>query len=273
MTLVSMDRPAASQSQLEHFELRPLDWDTAFFGARMGAVVRVPAGTTALPAYDDLGAALGAARAAGYAHLIFRTVVDDFPAIWAAQAAGLRLVDVGVDSTLAIVRRSLAVGPSNLAVRAAAEADIPVLQAIAADAFTMSRFSVDPFFTVDEVRDFHRTWTFNLCRGLAQTVLVAESAGAVAGFIACTASDGEGRIALIATHPDFRGRGVGRTLVAAALDWFDQVNCRVVHVKTQAQNLSALALYHRSGFTVSRTELTFSIALGSTAQSQRRTIR
>jgi ribosomal protein S18 acetylase RimI-like enzyme len=56
-------------------------------------------------------------------------------------------------------------------------------------------------------------------------------------------------------------------LVSAGLKWFRGAGCRVVHVKTQAHNYRALALYHRSGFTVSKVELTFSIGLGSAAHS------
>jgi hypothetical protein len=51
------------------------------------------------------------------------------------------------------------------------------------------------------------------------------------------------------------------------LRWFLDNGCRVAHVKTQSHNYAALALYHRSGFNVSKTELTFSIALKAAAQS------
>ena len=39
------------------------------------------------------------------------------------------------------------------------------------------------------------------------------------------------------------------------------VEVPVAHVKTQAHNYPALALYHRAGYVVSKTELTFSVTL------------
>jgi ribosomal protein S18 acetylase RimI-like enzyme len=141
--------------------------------------------------------------------------------------------------------------------------DESILGELAGRAFVLSRFSADPFFTPEQVQNFHRTWITNLCRELAQRVLVCEIDGTVAGFVSCALASDEGRIPLIATGAEYRGRGLGSALVAAALHWFLDAGCRVVHVKTQAHNFRALALYHRSGFTVSNVELTFSIALGS----------
>jgi mycothiol synthase len=90
---------------------------------------------------------------------------------------------------------------------------------------------------------------------------VAERGGEVIGFVSCALSGDEGRIPLIACGEGQRGRGLGRALVASALRWFAANGARVAHVKTQAVNYPALALYHRSGFNVSKTELTFSITL------------
>src|SRR5262249_56904121 len=78
------------------FEVHDLDFDTRLFGARMGSIVRA----NDLPASADaLRATLGRARGEGYAHLILRAGAEDNTAIWAAEACGMRLVDVAVDST------------------------------------------------------------------------------------------------------------------------------------------------------------------------------
>jgi dTDP-4-amino-4,6-dideoxy-D-galactose acyltransferase len=213
----------------------------------------------------ELGAALVRARAEDYAHLIFRVPAEDLPSVWAAEQVGLRLVDVGVDSTFSFERTALP-APSTLPIRAATEDDVPILRELAASAFILSRFAVDPFFSADQVAAFHREWVTNLCKGLAQAVLVCELDGAPAGFVSCATSGDEGRIPLIATRAEDRRRGIGRALVGAALHWFAATHVRMAHVKTQAVNYPALALYHRSGFAVSKSELTFSIALGSRAE-------
>ncbi|HEX2033074.1 MAG TPA: GNAT family N-acetyltransferase [Chloroflexota bacterium] len=246
-----------------------MEWDSTFFGTQMGVLVRTaePAGETPAERTASLHAALAAAldtaRAGEYAHVIFRAPAADFEAIWAAEGAGLRLVDVGVDSTIDLEAAPGArwqALPGEGAVRPAREADLSGLQDLAAGAFVLSRFAADPFFSPSQVEAFHRAWVANLYRGLAQATLVREVDGQVAGFVTCALHGQEGRIPLIATGAGYRRRGLGRSLVEAALGWFAGAGARLVRVKTQAHNYAALALYHRAGFTVTQTELTFSAA-------------
>ena len=76
--------------QPQPFVLKPLDWDTAFFGARMGSIVATSPISPVTPATlrGDLLRILTRARADGYAHLIFRAGADDTAAIQAAEDAG-----------------------------------------------------------------------------------------------------------------------------------------------------------------------------------------
>jgi dTDP-4-amino-4,6-dideoxy-D-galactose acyltransferase len=241
----------AATIRVGQLELRHLAWDTRFFGATMGTIALAPVHETA-PAlersdllYRDLVALLDRARARGYAHLILRIPGDDMPSVWAAERADLRLVDVGVDSTFSFGRTVVPESSTAALVRPVRDNDLPALRELAAAAFVFSRFAADPFFTPTQVADFHREWVTNLCRGLAQAVLVCEVEGVPAGFVSCSYHRG----------------GLGRALVSEALRWFDAAGVRVAHVKTQAQNYPALALYQRSGFVVSNTEFTFSAAL------------
>lgn len=256
--------PAASMSPA--VELRRLDWDTEFFGALMGVLALTSAAGTGSELDPEalereLRAALDRARAEGYAHLIFRASGEDLPSAWAAERAGMRLVDVGIDSTYTFGRAPLPEPPDGVTIRPARPDDLPALRELAAAAFTLSRFSADPFFSDEQVQDFHRQWVTNLCNGLARAVLVCELDGGPAGFVSCAMNGDEGRIPLIAADTGYRRRGIGRALVAAALRWFGEAGAAVAHVKTQAHNYPALALYHRAGFAVSKAELTFSIIL------------
>ena len=184
--------------------------------------------------------------------------------MWAYERAGLRLVDIGVDSTIRLGGPADNQPPAGALIRVARPDETPALCQLG-EAFTLSRFSADPFFTEGQVRDFHRQWITNLCNGLAAVVLVCEQDNELAGFVACTLHNSEGRIALIASHEKFRRRGIGRELVNASLRWFAESGVEVAHVKTQAHNYPALALYHSAGFAVSKTELTFSIELSRAA--------
>jgi ribosomal protein S18 acetylase RimI-like enzyme len=264
---VSTEESGVAPSQPERAtNVRPLAWDTAFFGSRMGVLdlPPTPEGPDQTSQANllefDVRVALAQARTQGYEHLIVRVPAENLPAVWAVEQAGFRLVDIGLDSTFAFATRPLPAWPT-IGVRPGRLEDLPTLRGLAADAFRLSRFSADPFFSDEQVRDFHREWVKNLYEGLAQAVLVCELDGALAGFVTCARSGDEGRIPLIATRAGFRRRGVGRGLVSAALRWFAEAGARVAHVKTQSVNYPALALYHRAGFAISTSELTFSVTL------------
>jgi dTDP-4-amino-4,6-dideoxy-D-galactose acyltransferase len=171
------------------------------------------------------------------------------------------LVDVGIDSTFRFGKVPLPTSVASLTIRKARDEDVPALRELAADAFVLSRFATDPFFSDESVSAFYRQWVTNLYDGLAQAVLVCEVEGESVGFVSCAMTEDEGRIPLIATRASARGRGIGRGLVSEALRWFESAGASMAHVKTQSANYAALALYHRAGFTISRTELTFSTAL------------
>jgi ribosomal protein S18 acetylase RimI-like enzyme len=239
-------------------EVHGLDFDTRLFGSKLGAINRA---SEMPPSAQDLRDVLARARADGFAHLIFRVGADDNASIWAAEAAGMRLVDIGVDSTFDLQRTPLPAQPEAPLVRLARTDDLEPLQDLAAVAFVRSRFVVDPFFSAEANELLHRTWVKNLFGGLAQAIFVAEVDGQVAGFVSNSLHDNETRIPLIATNAEFRRAGVGRALIASALNWSAQQGASKAQVKTQSHNYPALALYHRAGYVVSKTELTFSVTL------------
>jgi ribosomal protein S18 acetylase RimI-like enzyme len=239
-------------------EVHGLDFDTRLFGAQLGSISRA---SDTPPSAAELQSALAQARQDGFAHLIFRVGADDNASIWAAEAAGMRLVDIGVDSTFDLQRTPLPAQPETPLVRLARPDDLEPLQDLAAVAFVRSRFVVDPFFSAEANELLHRTWVKNLFGGLAQAIFVVEVAGQVAGFVSNLVSDKEARIPLIATNANVRRLGVGKALIAQALTWSKEQGVPVAHVKTQSHNYPALALYHRAGYVISKTELTFSVTL------------
>jgi ribosomal protein S18 acetylase RimI-like enzyme len=234
------------------------------FGAQLGSIVRT--GGAPISA-TDLNALLHHAREDGYQHLIFRAGADDFASIWAAEQSGMRLVDIGVDSTFTFGATPLPEQPPAPAVRLARIEDMAALQDLAATAFVRSRFVTDPFFSAEANERLHREWVKNLFGGLAQAIFICEIDGQPAGFVSNSVNDTEARIPLIATNTSYRRMGIGKALVATALHWSSEQGVPHAHVKTQAHNSPALALYHRAGYVVSKTELTFSITLTPRARS------
>ena len=232
--------------------VEPLDWDTAFFGRRMGVL------TGDLRSADAIAAAVTAARAGGFEYVQCRPPVDDAVAIRALTRAGFYLTDVG-----ATWAGSSGISASHEAgghgARLADEHDIPWLEADAVQFFRLSRFYHDPFFSTADADRLHAAWIANSVRGLAAAaVWVVPDVG----FVTCKLlADGGGEVGLIGVRPGARGRGAGRALMAVALDWFRSRGIAAVRVKTQVRNLQAMNFYHRLGFDLQSTDLTMGCVL------------
>src|SRR6266581_4191699 len=154
------------------------------------------------------------------------------------QTAGLahrldfKFVDVRVQLSLEIGAPNASKVQESRA-RTAREPDIPALQAIA------------------RAEDLFATWIAKDCAGWADKVLTVErgSSGPL-GYITCNLSkdSNTGRIGLVGVASEFRGKGVGKTLISGALQWFCSVGAQKIAVVTQMRNVAAQRLYQRGGF-------------------------
>ncbi len=203
-------------------------------------------------------------RAAVLDYVVCRLPAADVAPLQALEALGWRVVDVL--ETFAETPRPAPVD----GVRPHRPEDRDEVLAIGRESFEESRFATDPVLGPDVSRRVHDVWTRNSLHGLAaREVLVAEgqAGGAVEGFLTCQLRDcpGDvriGTIALVATAGHARGRGVGRRLVEASVEWFRGQGCALVTVGTQASNAAALRLYENAGFRAVSTSVTLRWARG-----------
>jgi dTDP-4-amino-4,6-dideoxy-D-galactose acyltransferase len=225
-----------------------LSWDTEFFGRRIGRVQRDQLDAKQASEIDEW------CRRNAIEGLYFLAGAEDPATIQAAESHAFRLVDVRVTFERELTSPTEAPSPAPVSgglIRAFVPEDLPALQAMARTAHTDSRFFSDPQFPRQKAEDLYETWITMECQGGAQQVLVAApQANQPFGYISCHLdSPGEaGRIGLAAVSEGFRGKGVGNSLVQAALDWFTAQALRQVTVVTQGKNLAAQRLYQRSGF-------------------------
>ncbi len=77
---------------------------------------------------------------------------------------------------------------------------------------------------------------------------VAEAGGAVVGYWVGRRIGDEAELQNLAVHPDWRGRGVGRALLADFIDAMDGDGNTVIFLEVRASNHAAIALYEAQGF-------------------------
>ncbi len=223
-----------------------LDWDTQFFGVRIGRVLR-----TRMDA-PYLAEVLAWAQEQQIECLYFLADPDDPPTVRLAEDAGFRFMDIRLN--LEIPRLSLSPEPSlpeGLSLRMGQTSDFELLRHVARDSYTQTRFFSDPHFTQAQCADLYETWLRrSLLEAWADGVIVAELDGVPMGFVTghLHHSDQRARIGLVGVHEAARGRSMGSALLNASLRWFVQAGMTSAEVTTQARNIPAQRLYQRAGF-------------------------
>lgn len=217
-----------------------LEWDTEFFGHRIARLNK--------NCLDNklLNEALDWCQKQGIECLYFLCASDDDQSVMLAEAAGFHQVDIRVELNWKTVE-PITLPSKNL--REAQALDIKILQQIAAQAFTNTRFSFDDHFNSNRVADLYQRWVAGSCANDSHKVFVAGEDSNIEGFITCQFDDSAiGRIGLLSLVAESHGKGYGRALVQTAQRYFVTAGVTEVKVVTQARNIAAQRLYQSCGF-------------------------
>lgn len=103
-----------------------------------------------------------------------------------------------------------------------------------------------------EQLSFSIPWSYeNLEQGLSNGLdqyLVWEENGMAAGYINFRILAGEGEIERVAVHPLLRGRGFGRKLMEAMVEYASGQGIRDITLDVRVNNQTAINLYESCGF-------------------------
>ena len=93
-----------------------------------------------------------------------------------------------------------------------------------------------------------RSFRFELTDNPASRCWVAEMDGKVVGMIVVWLIVEEAHVATIATHPDFRRKGIAKRLLSYALQKLMEQGARSSFLEVRASNLAAQELYRKFGY-------------------------
>ena len=121
--------------------------------------------------------------------------------------------------------------------------------------FLVERLTSDRFLEVAELEElcFSLPWSEKSLGLLtadknAGFVAIDKSTGRVAAYGGMLVVLDEGQITNVATHPDYRRRGLGESIVNALVDYAESEALVSISLEVRESNSAAIALYRKLGF-------------------------
>jgi len=221
-----------------------LDWDSQFFGHRIGRITQDFLDEPSLVAINQF------VEVNQLECVFFLSQLDNDVTVQLAERENFHLVDLRI--TLHIPNLNALEFPEpNLPIEDAGVADIPALRLIAAENHTLSRFFTDTHFPRPKCRELYATWVEKAVRDPNTRVFTWRAGGEACAYVTakiCPESCGE--IDLVGVAPQYQGRGLGPQLIVQALRYFQHQKINRVTTVTQGRNAHALKLYQKCGFSI-----------------------
>jgi ribosomal protein S18 acetylase RimI-like enzyme len=114
-----------------------------------------------------------------------------------------------------------------------------------------SRFAIDKNIPYEKFKQLYQLWIINsINKSMADDVLIYKWDNKIVGLVTVYENNNIGNIGLIGVDADFRGKGIGKSLINVVKNYFFAKGIHNIHVVTQGQNNSACRLYENTGFSV-----------------------
>ena len=136
--------------------------------------------------------------------------------------------------------------------------DIPQLNEVFSDAFT-ERYRRDGMVGVRVPALNPAIWRFSLSDADRGAMVWRDAAGAVVAFNVAHRSGHEGWMGPLAVRPDAQGRGLGKSIVRAGIDWLRRSGARVIGLETMPRTVDNIGFYSSLGFVAGRLTITFTL--------------
>jgi GNAT superfamily N-acetyltransferase len=136
--------------------------------------------------------------------------------------------------------------------------DIPILNSVFSDAFT-DRYRKDGMAGVRVPYLNPAVWRFAIADAGEGAMLWRDDRGNVAAFNVTHLSGSEGWMGPLAVHPDFQGRGAGKTIVSAGIQWLRQERAAVIGLETMPRTMDNIGFYSSLGMLPGHLTLTVTI--------------
>ncbi len=118
-----------------------------------------------------------------------------------------------------------------------------------------SRFNLDENIGRNKYEELYTLWMINSAnKKIAKDILIYKHKNIIAGMVTLGEKNKRADIGIIAVNKDFRGVGIGKSLMFASEYWAKENNYDKIQVVTQFENKPACKLYESCGYTLGKKE-------------------
>jgi len=224
-----------------------LDWDSSCLNYRVAKIL------TEDFSYDELKDILDESKRVGISLVYAGVRSGDTESIKAAEALN------GYFTGQKVIYAHSVDGESNDYVisgsqlqRYAGDAPNEELMNLMMEGGARSRFGVDPKISQEQYRRLMKQWITDSVRD--NDIFTIRKNEKIVGFISLNERNNRGNIDFIAVDKDFRGKGLGRSLLFKALEWCTLKGYDFIQAVTQKENTVACKMYEKMGYRVEKTE-------------------
>ncbi len=221
--------------------IKPLEWDSNFFGFKTGRI------DATRFSKKDLAGEFESIKKEGFKLVYIFTGHDDKPLKEIILNTGGTLTDEKVTYSMNIDGM---VPLSSEFIRSCFGQEMDKdLESLAIESGKYSRFRTDQQIPRNKFEELYRLWMKNSLNGtFAKEVFTYQSEEDKLGMVSIDTRENEGWIGIIAVNEESRGRSVGKLLMHAAIRFCQGKNVKILNVQTQMKNKASCAFYEKLGF-------------------------
>lgn len=146
----------------------------------------------------------------------------------------------------------------------AGDRDITLLNRVFSEAFT-ERYRKDGMLGVRVPHLNPVIWKFAIADAGAGAMVWRDEGGAIVAFNVAHCSGIEGWMGPLVVHPDYQGRGLGKTIVNTGIDWLKSIGAQVIGLETMPRTMDNVGFYSSLGMLPGH--LTVTVTVDSAASS------
>jgi dTDP-4-amino-4,6-dideoxy-D-galactose acyltransferase len=250
------------------YELHELDWDTKFFGMKMGEVLLPIVSKTIGFSELTWQRTLELAHYQNYQFLFCPFDVEHNEIAASISRLGATIGDILVTYSLQCTK-DLKKRKLKYPVIEADQNDLPGIIEIAHKSFRDSRFLKDLHFERAKAEQFYPSWLRESFLNLEKILVVKENQQ-ILGFVSLKPESTTPTllIRLIAVNESTQGKGVGQTLIDQAINFALEQKYSRIQVGTQLTNYAAINLYEKNSFRMINAKYRYHFWLNQSSQVQ-----